>query len=80
MTGVGLLRAQLCQSNSAFWWAVKLTGIAIMYIAIFTIPRPQSAVSVEHGICSKSEAQFVCSCLRKPTVSASVGTPKVGPE
>lgn len=80
MTGVGLLRAQLCQWNSAFWWTVKLTGLALLYIAIFTIPRPPSAASKGQGICSQSQAELVCACVEKLSTRALVREPKAGPE
>jgi hypothetical protein len=78
MTVKGLLQAQLGDANSPFWWAAKLTGLALLYLAIITIPRPQSAASVEQGICSKTATQFVCSCVQKPPAHTSVCTPKVG--
>jgi hypothetical protein len=78
MTVKGLLQAQLGDANRPFWWTGKLTGLALLYTAIFTIPRPQSAASVEQGICSKTAIQFVCSCVQKTPVSSSFCTPKVG--
>ena len=79
MSGMELLRAQLCQSNSAFWWAAKLIVLALLYTAIFTIPRPQSAPRKGQGICSQSQAEFVCACIKKRSTRALVHEPKAGP-
>jgi hypothetical protein len=78
MTIKGLLQAQLGDANSPLWWAAKLIVLALLYTAIFTIPRPQSAGSAKQGLCSKSETQFVCSCVQKPTARTSVCPPKAG--
>jgi hypothetical protein len=76
MSGMGLLRAQLGNANSAFWWAAKLIGLVALYASLFTIPRPQSGVGKGQGICTNTEAQSVCNCVRKPPSHRSLSMPQ----
>jgi hypothetical protein len=76
MSGMGLLRDQLRNANSAFWWAVKLIGLVLLYAGLFTTPRPQSGVGKGQGIRSKGETQFVCSCVQKPPTYRSLSMPE----
>jgi hypothetical protein len=77
MNNIGLLQAQLRTPNNILWWDAQLIGLTIMYIAIFTIPRPHAVTPIGQGICSKSQVQFVCTCINKAPVSSSFCTPKV---
>jgi hypothetical protein len=76
MSGMGLLRAQLGDANSPFWWAAKLIGLVLLYAGLFTTPRPQSGVGKGQGICTKGETQFVCSCVQKPPSHRSLSMPE----